>query len=99
MLAWIYLFAIAFRGWLARERPPIGWLLVALASVVEVFFLLVLVASGFVDLSQGGFFLSVLSWLGIARWVFLLAAFALGLPAPAATGDPQAATRSGSGAG
>jgi hypothetical protein len=109
-LAWIYLLVIAFGGWLAGERPRIGWLLVALAAVIEVFFLLVLVVSGLVDLSQGGFFLRMLTWLGIAKFGFLLAAFALGLPstapvspsdepAPAPTADPQAATRSDSAAG
>ena len=97
-LAWLYLFVVALGGWLAGERPRIGWLLVTLAGVIEVFFQLVLVVSGFVDLSQGGFFLSLLTWLAVARFTFLLAAFALGLPSTA-TADPPAATRSGSGAG
>lgn len=109
-LAWAYLFVIAFGGWIAGERPRIGWLLVALGAVIDVIFLVVLVVSGLIDLSGGGFLLLMLTWLGIARWVFLLAAFALGLPstegatvsdepAPTVTGGPQAATRSGSGAG
>ena len=79
-LAWAYLFVIAFGGWLAGERARIGWLLVALAAIIDLIFLVVLAASGFVDLSGGGVFLIMLSWLGIARWVFLLTAFALGLP-------------------
>ena len=53
-LAWAYLFVVAFGGWLAGERPRIGWLLVALAAIIDVFFLVVLAANGFVDLSGGG---------------------------------------------
>ena len=109
-LAWAYLFVVAFGGWLAGERPRIAWLLAALAAVVDVAFLIVLAASGFVDLSGAGSALLVLTWLGLAGWVFLLAAFVLGLPsmapvsetdrpAPPVTADPLAATRSGSGAG
>ena len=93
-LAWAYLLVIAFGGWLAGERPRIGWLLVALAAIIDLIFLLVLAANGLVDLSGGGFLLLMLSWLGIARWVFLLAAFALGLPSMEAvtvSDEPEAA--------
>ncbi len=109
-LAWAYLFVIAFGGWLARERPRIGWLLVALAAIIDLIFLVVLAANGFVDLSGGGVLLLMLTWLGIARWVFLLAAFVLGLPSmegvpvsdepvAAATPDRPAVTTPGSAAG
>jgi hypothetical protein len=107
--AWAYLFVIAFGGWLAGERPRIGWLLVALASIIDLIFLVVLAANGFVDLSGGGVLLLTLSWLGTARWVFLLAAFVLGLPSMevarvtdeaegAPTPDRSAATTPDSGA-
>ena len=109
-LAWAYLWVIAFGGWLAGERPRIGWLLVALAAIIDLIFLVVLAVNGFVDLSGGGVLLLMFSWLGIARWIFLLAAFVLGLPSMeratisdgpevAPTPDPPAVTTPGSGAG
>ena len=88
-LAWAYLFVIAFSGWLARERPRFGRPLVALAAGIDLVFLLVLAVDGFVDLSGGGVLLLMLSWLGIAKWVLLLWAFALGLPSTAPAADPD----------
>jgi hypothetical protein len=105
-LAWAYLFVIAFGGWLAGEQPRSGWLLVALAAIIEVTFLLVTAVGSLVDLSSGAFLLTFLSWLGIGRWVFLLTAFALGLPSAVsdepdatATTDPTASTTRDSAAG
>jgi hypothetical protein len=108
-LAWVFLLVIVVRGWLAGERPRIGWLLVALAAVIDVIFLVMFAMAGLVHISGSGLPLFLLTWLGVARWVLLLAAFASGLPSTAVgpvadepqatpTGDPLAATRSGSGA-
>ena len=108
-LAWAYLFVIAFGGWLAGEQPRIGWLLAALAAGLDVALLLLLGLAGLVDIARAGqAVLEIIGWLGVANWVLLLLAFAVGLPSVAmAVDDPEVsvtadsleATRSGSGAG
>ena len=100
---------IAFGGWLAGEQPRIGWLLAALAAGLDVALLLLLGLAGLVDIARAGpAVVEIIGWLGVANWVLLLLAFAVGLPsvamAPqsserAATVDSLEATPPGSGAG
>ena len=110
-LAWVYLFVIGLGGWLVGERPRIGWVLVAFAAAIEVIYLLVTAVGGLLDFSLASELLFlIVHWLGTARWILLLMAFAVGVPSTAPdavddgsetrpTADPQAMTRSGSGAG
>jgi hypothetical protein len=105
-LAWSYLIAVAFGGWIAGEEPQNGWGLAFVAGLVglllRVFGTISLVI---VNLTQA--VSSPLSPLfpiiGIAStvgWALWLAAFAVGLPAgSSATADPPEATPPGSEAG
>jgi hypothetical protein len=108
-LAWIYLFVVAFGGWLAGERPRIGWLLVALAAGIEVALQVLIAGTWLTDVSAGGsVVLQIISLAAVTIWVLLLFAFVAGLPfmAPAAEGsesaamtDPTASTTRDSAAG
>ena len=86
------------RGWAwSRIGAPLGAAAVCTALAVgcaEIDGAAPDTANGFVDPSGGGVLLLMLSWLGVALWVFLLAAFALGLPsmeAATVTDEPEAA--------
>jgi hypothetical protein len=97
-LSWSYLFVITFGGWLAGERPRIGWLLVALAAGMEVTLPILFAVGSLVDVSQFGVVgLQISGLLSIANWVLLLLAFVAGLPST--TAGPAGATSPDSGAG
>ena len=99
MLAWSSLLVVALGGWLAGERPRVGWLLVAIGAgillangvVVAVSVLLAIPAPG----TSIAFQLLVVSY--IVAWLALLLAFVVGLPSIRA--DPPAATTPDFGAG
>jgi hypothetical protein len=108
-LAWAYVTAVAIGGWLTREGPRRAWILAALG--LSILFAVRLIASTVAALFLGEAFLTLLTVTTIASaaaWLLLLAAFALGLPAPPdgmgelerePTADPPAATPPGSAAG
>jgi hypothetical protein len=102
-LAWAYLIAVAFGGWLAGEEPRIGWRLALIAGVIGLILpvvstILVVLGPLFQPVSSS--FLPAFSVAGTLGWILWLAAFAVGLPAgSSATADPPEATPPGSEAG
>lgn len=93
MLAWSYVFVVAFGGWRAGEEPRIGWLLAALAVGIELASRVIIAIGGLVNLWQvGDVVLPILSVAFVAEWVLLLLAFLAGLPSTAPTADPLAVT-------
>jgi hypothetical protein len=110
MLAWSYLLVVARGGWLAGERPRIGWVLVAFAAALLVAFRVISALGDLLPPSREGAFvaLQILGLASNAGWVLLLLAFVAGLPSieavpdkmnGGATLDPTAARSPGSGAG
>jgi hypothetical protein len=85
-IAWAHLLVVAVGGWLAGERPRVGWLLVALGAIVEIA-LRVLISSGglLVSPETSGSVVQLIGYASVASWLLLLLAFATGLPARPAT--------------
>lgn len=105
-LAWAYLVAVVFGGWLTGEEPRTGWRLALVASFIGLILpvvstILIVIGTLFQSASSPLFPLFGLVGLaGIVGWILWLAAFAVGLPAgSAATGDRSEATPPGSEAG
>jgi hypothetical protein len=109
-LAWSYIFVITFGGWIARERPRIGWLLVAFAAGIEVALPVLFAVGGFAIWQASVVAAQIIGLISVSNWVLLLLAFMVGVPSTAevaapdepdaaATADPPAATRPGSAAG
>lgn len=94
-LASAYLFVVCLKGWLGKERPPVGWGLAALGAGFIVVDRLLLPFVGLAPAPNPILF-------GIAEgvasgevlgWVLLVVAFVIGLPSTAATtADPPATT-------
>jgi hypothetical protein len=93
ILAWVFLFAAALGGWLARERPRSGWGLAALGTGLYLSFRLLVSTSEFI----GPVGLTIPTVTLQLAWLTLLLAFLVGLPS--ARADPRAVTPPGSGAG
>ena len=102
-LAWAYLIAVVFGGWLTGEEPRTGWRLALVAALIGL--ILPVVSTTFIviaTLSQpvSSAFFQVFGLAGTVGWMLWLAAFAVGLPAgSSATADPPEATPPGSEAG
>jgi len=98
-LAWSYVIAVAFGGWMAGEAPHLAWGIALVASAIGLMIrvintLFIVVASLSEPIPS-----DLLPLVGVAAtlsWLLLLVAFALGLPA---TADPLEATPPGSEAG
>jgi hypothetical protein len=98
-LAWSYVIAVTFGGWIAGDAPHRGWGLALAASVIGLALrvvntMLIVIASLSEQLSND--LLPVVSAAVTLSWLLLLVAFAVGLPA---TDDPPEATQPGSAAG
>ena len=102
-LAWAYLVAVVFGGWLAGEEPRAGWRLALVAGLIDLILPVVstiLIVIGALFQSASGSFLPIFGAAGVVGWILWLAAFAVGLPAgSSATGDRSEATPPGSEAG
>lgn len=105
-LAWAYLIAVLFGGWLAGEEPRTGWRLAFVAGLIGLILPVVstiLIVIGTLFQSASNPLAPLFGLLGLAGtigWILWLAAFAVGLPAgSSATGDPPEATPPGSEAG
>ena len=103
-LAWAYLIAVLFGGWVTGEQPPSGWRLALIAGLIGglilpvVSTILILLATLLQPIPSG--FVPLYGLAGTIGWVLWLAAFAVGLPAgSSATVDPPEATPPGSEAG
>jgi hypothetical protein len=109
-LALAYLVVVVVTGWIGHESPRAGWGFAVIGAGLILFQGLFASVISVLPLSQEPL-LFVVGRVGdsaLLGWVLLVVAFALGLPSTAlltdepevsATGDPRAATRSGSGAG
>jgi hypothetical protein len=98
-LAWSYVISVAFGGWIAGDAPHQGWGLALAASAIGMALRMVNTTVVVVANFSPPFSIDLLPVVSAAvtlSWVFLLAAFALGLPA---TGDPPEVTRPGSATG
>lgn len=80
--SWSYLTGVAFLGWVAGERPRIGWVLatagglaILMASAIDTVVSLIGPTS-----PDGNIFAFVVSWMTGAGWLLLLLAFVSGLP-------------------
>jgi hypothetical protein len=100
-LAWAYLIAIVFGGWLTDEDPRTGWRLALVAGLIGglilpvVSTILIVLATLLQPVSSS--FVPLYGLVGTIGWVLWLAAFAVGLPAgSSATADPPEATPPGS---
>jgi hypothetical protein len=98
-LAWSYVIAVTFGGWIAGDAPHRGWGLALAASTIGLALrvvntTLIVIASVSAPVSSDLF--PVVGVSVTLSWLLLLVAFALGLPA---TDDPQEATPPGSAAG
>jgi len=110
-LGWAYFVSTTIGGWRAGEAPNRAWMLGALAT--SILFVHRLFAQLSLWFGEAAFGMGeVASYIGLAAWVLLLVAFAIGLPMPApmSTAAPDAtpgaaragrpgATPPGSGAG
>ena len=97
-LAWAYLIAVTFGGWVAGDAPHRGWSLALTAGAIGLALrILNTTLTVIASLSEG--FSIDLSVVGVAvtlSWLLLLVAFAVGLPA---TDDSPEATQPGSATG
>jgi hypothetical protein len=102
-LAWAYLIAVVFGGWLTGEEPRTGWRLALVAGLIGLILpvvstILIVIGTLFQPVSSS--FFPVFGVAGTAGWILWLAAFAVGLPAGSpVTADPPEATPPGSEAG
>jgi hypothetical protein len=98
LLATSYLVAVALAGWLAGERPSIGWALAAASGSVTIAIVAAFALVSLIQPRDLGPLLTVFSIAIAASPVLLLVAFAIGLPStePDATPDPPGATTPGS---
>lgn len=92
-LGWVYLFTVAFGGWIAGERPRLGWGLAALGAGLYLVFDLFVRAADVVG--PIGLTIPVLTYQ--LAWLALLLAFVVGLPST--TSDRPAAKTPGSAGG
>jgi len=105
-VAWSYLIAVVFGGWMAGEVPHIGWGLAFVAGLVgllvRIFSAISIVIANLSQAVSSPFapLFPVFGVAGTVGWILWLAAFAVGLPArSSATADPPEATPPGSEAG
>ena len=108
-LAWAYMAHATVLGVVAADSPRRAWILAAIAGVT--LFAYRVIAGLFFVLGELAFTIAlVIGYVALAAWLLLLAAFAMGFPAPSdaavdtvdtvdATGDPPAAPQPGSAAG
>jgi hypothetical protein len=102
--AWVYLATVAIGGWLARDEPRRAWICAGAAVGLLFGTRLVVSAIGFIGEAAFGVAVTA-TYVAMAAWLLLLAAFLQGLPAEPddepvdATADPPAATQPGSAAG
>jgi hypothetical protein len=94
-LAWSYVIAVAFGGWIAGDAPYLGWGLALAASAMGLVVRAMFILIGYLSEPLSSDLLPVVSVAVTLSWLLLLVAFALGLPA---TADPQEATPPGSAA-
>ncbi len=87
---WTYLMTSAFRGVLAGEDPGRGWRLAALAGGVILFALVLVNLAGVIDVTEQGV-IETYGWVVVIAYalghLFLLGAFAVGLPSLEAFDD------------
>lgn len=94
LLAWAYLTLTAARGWLAGEAPTRGWLAATAAGVSMYLSTILLAILNWVAIapSDPAFIISqAASLLGVAAWVLLLVALALGPPSTTEAGEAAVA--------
>jgi hypothetical protein len=98
-IAWSYVIAVAFGGWLAGDSPHLGWGLALVAGAIGLALRIVNTISIVVANLSEPLSSDLFPVVGVAvtlSWLLWLVAFALGLPA---TADPPEVTRRGSEAG
>jgi hypothetical protein len=97
-LAWAYVIAVTFGGWIAGDAPHRGWGLALTAGAIGLALrILNTTLTVIASLSEGfSIDLPVVSAAVTLSWLLLLVAFGVGLPA---TDDPPEATQPGSAAG
>jgi hypothetical protein len=90
--AWAYVATSAISGWRAGEEPTVGWRLAAVAGVVVIFALVLVNLPGVFDL-QDPTLVQLYGWIIVIAYstghLFLLGAFAIGLPSLDETEDDE----------